>query len=298
MRCLLSAATLLLCLTVPAMAQHGGGTHGGNGLGAARGAVPHTGYAPRPFAPVVSGPPGLPIAPSFGSAPPWIPFVGNLGTTLRPNSFGTPNLTTGGFYGGYGQAATLPGLAAAQQAGRRGRERGYGAGAFLSPAIIIPGFVDPALAGFDVSSDTYSPLYADPSLANTQAYAGQPYPVYGQAGNAGVPAYGVAPQGYPVQGYAQPYPPQPYGTQPYGGYEPATPPQAPAVSAAPPREQDALTLYFLDGRPPEQVRNYALTRSSLLLTGDRMREIPLSDIDLATTQQVNRAAGIDFRLPN
>lgn len=275
--------------------------HGGGGTG--RPSVPHLGVGPRPFAPVVAGPPGLPLAPSFGSAPPWIPFVGNLSTTLRPNGFG---LNTATVYGGIVQPGGLPGLNA-----RSGDGRGRNRGAVVFPSVIIPGFVDPALAGFDVGAEAYAPLAQDPAFAAQNGaeapgsgapassyppppYGASPYPA------PGYPAQGYAPQG----GYGQPYPGQPvtgFAAPPYGGGygQPGpSPEQGTALPAAPPREHDPLTLYFVDGRPPEQVRNYALTRSALLITGDRMREIPLSEIDLPTTQQVNKAAGIDFRLPN
>ncbi len=123
---------------------------------------------------------------------------------------------------------------------------------------------------------------------------------------------------YPGQGadpYAGQQPPDAYSPQPSDAYGP--PPAdgsspmvyapypyynaAPSVTVinppAPQPQEDVVTLVFKDGRPPEQIRNYALTRSALLLPGQHMREIPLDDIDLLTTERVNRALGVDFRLP-
>ena len=55
---------------------------------------------------------------------------------------------------------------------------------------------------------------------------------------------------------------------------------------------------FKDGRPPEKIQNYLLTRTTLYVQGARLRQIAVADIDLAATQKVNRDAGIDFQLPN
>ncbi len=71
-----------------------------------------------------------------------------------------------------------------------------------------------------------------------------------------------------------------------------------AYAAEPPPAPDAVTILFKDGRPPLQVRNYALTRSALYLTGQHFYEIPLSDIDLPATQRLNWNAGVAFRLPD
>ena len=76
-------------------------------------------------------------------------------------------------------------------------------------------------------------------------------------------------------------------------------PQSTVVTLpAPLRPEDAVTLFFRDGRPPEQIRNYALTRTTLLITDSRMREIPLAEINLPLTEKVNRALGVEFRLPS
>ncbi len=73
--------------------------------------------------------------------------------------------------------------------------------------------------------------------------------------------------------------------------------QAP-VETAPVHAQPATTLIFKDGRPPEQIHNYALTGSALYaLDGESRQEIPLSLLDIPATVAANRAAGVDFALP-
>jgi hypothetical protein len=60
---------------------------------------------------------------------------------------------------------------------------------------------------------------------------------------------------------------------------------------------DAVTLVFKDGRAPEKIHNYALTRTTLYVTDGRRREIPVASLDWAATEKVNRAAGVRFDLP-
>jgi hypothetical protein len=64
-----------------------------------------------------------------------------------------------------------------------------------------------------------------------------------------------------------------------------------------PASEDAVTLVFKDGRPTEQIHNYALTRTTLYVRDEHHRDIPLDLIDLTATQKVNREAGVDFQLP-
>jgi hypothetical protein len=73
--------------------------------------------------------------------------------------------------------------------------------------------------------------------------------------------------------------------------------QGPIV-AAPVHPQPATTLIFKDGRPPEQVHNYALTATTLYaLDGEMRQEIPLSLLDVPATIAANHATGVDFALP-
>lgn len=73
--------------------------------------------------------------------------------------------------------------------------------------------------------------------------------------------------------------------------------QEPSV-AAPVHPQPATTLIFKDGRPPEQVHNYALTATTLYaLDGEMRQEIALSLLNVPATIAANHAAGVDFALP-
>jgi hypothetical protein len=60
----------------------------------------------------------------------------------------------------------------------------------------------------------------------------------------------------------------------------------------------AVTLVFKDGRPPETIHNYALTRTTLYVTDAKPQEIPVDDLNLPATEKVNREAGVKFQLPN
>jgi hypothetical protein len=85
------------------------------------------------------------------------------------------------------------------------------------------------------------------------------------------------------------------GRPPYEpGYEP--PPPAPPPSQAPTNEI-ATTIVFKDGRPSEQIHNYALTQTMLYVLDQNNRDIPLNQIDVAATEKVNQKAGIEFQIP-
>jgi hypothetical protein len=64
-----------------------------------------------------------------------------------------------------------------------------------------------------------------------------------------------------------------------------------------PGSEDAVTLVFRDGRPPERIHNYLLTRTTLYVLDQHHRNIPTDLLDLAATANVNHEAGIDFQLP-
>jgi hypothetical protein len=94
-------------------------------------------------------------------------------------------------------------------------------------------------------------------------------------------------------------PPPDSGYEGSYGQSPARPAyqsQAAAPTAIP--DQPKTTLLFKDGRPPQQVQNYAVTSTTLyVLDGERRRAIPLDEIDLPQTQKTNRDAGLDFDIP-
>jgi hypothetical protein len=106
--------------------------------------------------------------------------------------------------------------------------------------------------------------------------------------------------------------PQPPADEPQAEYgpEPAAPEVADSAAPvfrpayqgqgefAPVHAQPTTTLIFKDGRPPVQVHNYALTGTMLYaLDGDTRQEIPLDLLNVPATVAANRAAGVDFSLP-
>jgi hypothetical protein len=100
--------------------------------------------------------------------------------------------------------------------------------------------------------------------------------------------------------YAEPYDSQPpYESQlaPFNPY----PPYPASVELSHPssalESEDAVTLVFKDGRPPEQIHNYVLTHTTLYVRDQHHRDIPLDQLDLAATQRLNHDAGVDFKLP-
>jgi hypothetical protein len=145
------------------------------------------------------------------------------------------------------------------------------------PYVIDPGFYDWSLPGDD-------PAYGQGGSAGNYA----PY-----ADNGG--AYSVAPQ---EQNYApEPYPEQPSDSAPApSGARPA---YAGAVASTAPRPQEPLTVIFKNGRAPVQIQNYIMNAKSLTnLDQRRYEQIPLDQIDIAATEQINRARGIEFRVPD
>jgi hypothetical protein len=129
---------------------------------------------------------------------------------------------------------------------------------------------------------------------------------YGYDGSNDVGPYddgsGVADDGYGPQGPAEDGPPSAYDDQPIPytaeNARPAPRGNAPIeVTAGPLYNDDAVTLVFKDGRAPETIHNYALTRTTLYVTDGKRRVIPVAALDLAATERVNREAGVDFQLP-
>jgi hypothetical protein len=148
-----------------------------------------------------------------------------------------------------------------------------------------------------------------------------PYrPSYGRGVRYGVPGYGlpgiIGPYSlaYPYDmGYgdsavspdsAPQGPDGPYG---YDAESPAQEQLAPRMPYSPPSDHaqpspvpesaEAVTLVFKDGRPPEQIHNYILTRATLYIRDQHLRVIPTDELDVAATAKVNQDAGVDFQLP-
>ena len=78
---------------------------------------------------------------------------------------------------------------------------------------------------------------------------------------------------------------------------PYSPPSDWAQPSPVPESVEAVTLVFKDGRPPEQIHNYILTRTKLYVRDQRLRVIPTDQLDVAATAKVNQDAGVDFQLP-
>jgi len=109
-------------------------------------------------------------------------------------------------------------------------------------------------------------------------------------------------QGAVAGSYAEPQDQAPDQAQFQGPYQqppyplpPSQPNTAMATAAQP--DEEAITLIFKDGRPPEQIHNYLLTRTTLFVGDQHQRAIPISQLDGDATERVNRDAGVDFQLP-
>ena len=166
-----------------------------------------------------------------------------------------------------------------------------------------------------------APAYRGGNAAGYRPAHPGPYPGRGRFYGVGIPyayPYGydagwVAPYylGYPDDGaydgpvaapddggqsYLAPPPPD-QGPPPADAYQTYAEPPAPQASAPAPEPEDAVMLIFKDGRPPEQIHNYALTRTTLYVRDQHKRDIPVADLDLVATEKANRDAGVQFQLP-
>jgi hypothetical protein len=129
---------------------------------------------------------------------------------------------------------------------------------------------------FDDGDD--SQRYPNNEQALPPDYGPAPYPDYGPAP---YPYYAPVPPSAQSQGWPLPLPPYTYYFAP---------------PAAPPTEETPVTLIFRNGRAPEQIHNYLLTRTTLTVFDQPYRQIPLDQIDIAATVEKNREAGVDFRV--
>jgi hypothetical protein len=110
----------------------------------------------------------------------------------------------------------------------------------------------------------------------------------------------AAPQDNGAENYAAepPYPEEPayppYPEQP-GPYAPSQ--HAINLPVPAPASEEGVTLIFKDGRPPQQIHNFLLTRTTLYV-GDRdHRTIPTDQLDLVATAKANPDAAVEFQLP-
>ena len=150
---------------------------------------------------------------------------------------------------------------------------GYPYSYYPYPYVIDPGFYDWSLPGDDGEGQGGAASYA-------------PYADYGGAYAAGPQAPYSAPEPYPQQQYEQA--PMPSGARP----------AYPGATSGAPAAEESLTLIFKDGRAPETVRNYMMNSKTLTnMDPQHYEQIPLDQIDIAATQQANRARGLDFQVP-
>jgi hypothetical protein len=130
--------------------------------------------------------------------------------------------------------------------------------------VIDPGFYD-----WDSPGDSYDQGAANPGYAPYVQNDGEGAGWSGDAANA----------------------PQPYPASVAPGNEPTTRPASAAL-------EEPLTLIFKDGRTPRKMQNYIMNAKALTdLDPQHFERIPLDQIDVAATEEFNRARGVDFELP-
>ncbi len=155
---------------------------------------------------------------------------------------------------------------------------GYGAFPY---GYVAPGFYPPY-----IDSGYADNGYMDPNGGDAA-----------QAGDAGAGPSGMYPNGSEAR------PPYPMRNDSGAGYGAISRPYTQPATAANETitnglDHPEITLVFKDGRPPEQIKNYAVTRTTLfVLDGTKRRQIPLSALDLDKTIEKNQAAGADFTVP-
>ena len=123
-------------------------------------------------------------------------------------------------------------------------------------------------------------------------YGSEPYQDYGASQQPG-PEYAAGPYAETPPSQPSEYTPWPYGSQ-TAQNEQHTAPSGSETSSPPPPPETPVTLVFKDGRPPEQIRNYLLTATTLSVLDQHRRDIPVDQIDLAATARANRETGVDF----
>lgn len=297
MRAWFAVVSLSFALALTAGAQHGAHAVGGGHFAAAGGASHFGGGGFRSAAPFHTGmgAGGHSFAPQ-GRMPMRFGPGQRVGGSIARGRFGGISGRIGGdrptFYSRSGPSFNHHGFIDGR--GRNGwnhdRLRFYGV-PFLYPGVFDTAFLNPYL----------DPFWGDDGLSQD----GDGF--YDQGFDAGAPGPYAPDPGQYAEGEQQEAPaavaeaaPM---TNPAIQEDPGVPylaPRAMRMSAAPRQplpEEDAVTLIFRDGRPSEQVRNYALTSTSLVISGKRLREIPLTALDLPATERVNRQAGVDFTPP-
>ncbi len=264
---------LLLALALPACAQHSA-PHAGSGMhsapsfhGGSSAPVSHA-VAPRNFSTAPQHSWAAPVSrtPRFDPRTPAHYASGPAGRVFSPSE---RNPGPGLHRPPYDPSHRSGGHDGHDRDRDRGRVRGgYRPYYYASSTYLVPGYYpygDYGNLGYDNGGDQ-----TDQAAQEESAEGG------------GDPGYGPGPGD--EQSTRPPY--MAYPTAP-----------SPASSSAPVPEPAAITLVFIDGRPTEQIHNYALTRTTLYVLDAQHQEIPLSQIDIDATQRANRGSGADFNLP-
>jgi len=229
----------------------------------------------------------------------------SLGALLAASAWGQHAGSGGHAMGGSGHASG--GFSSAHSFAAAGPARGYGGVPAYRPNLAAqPRFQYSGPTGPAPFGGSY-PIGERPKPA---PHPGGYRPYYYSRGVYAVPGWlnsGFYDSGYPPDYTDQPpaaaapdadAPPGPADEQAY-----AQMPARPAYQADSTSSQDLqappqITLLFKDGRPPQVVQNYAVTRTTLyVLDGAKRREIPLDQLDLPQTEKTNHDAGVDFEVP-
>ena len=153
---------------------------------------------------------------------------------------------------------------------------------YIYPYYIGPGFNDSGYYGTEYDQSNAAPGYYDQGAS----YQGEnPNGDYGEPGGGGYSGPAEEPQPYPEPQAPEPAPSSHFTVS---GMDAAS-----EYSIAGP-----LTVIFKSGRAPQVMHNYMLTTTTLTdLDADHYEKIPLDQVDLAATAELNRSNGVDFQIP-
>ncbi len=235
-----------------------------------------------------------------------LPWDGVVNPPFGINSFGPSHTGNNGAgfsvphgYGGmhgYGGGGREPYRGGREHHGYGHHGYGRDFGSFLNGAYLVPGWIGPGLWGYpdlvdeaqngDPSPDQYAAYPSGPAPQD-RAYPDQRNSDEGYADRESTRSpegSGNTPEPWPMRAPRAPYHAQ----------ESSQPQPAPE----PPANRPALTLIFWDLRPNQEVHDYLVTPKTLyVFDGGRRREIPLVDVDVVATAQLNRENGVEFGVP-
>lgn len=290
----LAAVALVIGLALPACAQRGGGGFHGGGGGFHGGGFAHMGSGfrggpSRGFHGNFSGPR------SFGSF-----------TPRRSLGFGSPSIYRPyrnlRYRQGYRSGFRSYGRRPDYWRGRRSRDhfRHRVFSGFAPPLFFysVPAWIGLGPVGCDPGDDVSyydgyddfdcNDMYLNDQNQSPDQSQDQPQ-VYGGDNDNGY-------ESQPPNGYGSEPPPPPPDQPQYEppAYHQPNPSRMPADQIA---ANQTTTIIFNNGHAPEKIHDYALTMTTLYILGQHQQEIPLSQINLAATEQANRSAGVEFHVP-